>query len=57
MGRRPGERQQELGIATSRVAAPGHIFYDKLNRLLDEAGFDAFAEELCEHVLHAARRS
>ena len=26
----------------------GHIFYDKLNQVLDEAGFDSFVEKLCE---------
>jgi len=26
---------------------PAHPFYDRLNRVLDEAGFDAFAEDLC----------
>ena len=25
----------------------GHPFYERLNRLLDEAGFDAFVEEQC----------
>jgi hypothetical protein len=49
MGRRAGERQQELWIATGALASvPKHIFYDKLNELLDEAGFDEFIEELCE---------
>jgi len=49
MGRRAGERQQELWIATGALASvPKHVFYDKLNELLDEAGFDRFVEELCE---------
>jgi hypothetical protein len=49
MGRRPQERQQEFWIANAALASvPKHIFYDKLNGLLDEAGFDAFVEELCE---------
>jgi hypothetical protein len=49
MGRRPQERQQEFWIANAALAAvPKHVFYDKLNGLLDEAGFDAFVEELCE---------
>jgi transposase len=26
---------------------PANPFYDRLNRILDEAGFDAFAEDLC----------
>ena len=49
MGRREQGRQQEFWIATDALASvPQHVFYDKLNRLLDEAGFDAFVEELCE---------
>ena len=49
MGRRPQDRQQEFWIASDALASvPQHVFYDKLNRLLDEAGFDRFVEELCE---------
>lgn len=49
MGRRQQDRQQEFWIATEALASvPQHIFYDKLNRLLDEARFDEFVEELCE---------
>ena len=49
MGRRQQDRQQEFWVATDALASvPQHIFYDKLNRLLDEAGFDEFVEELCE---------
>jgi hypothetical protein len=36
MGHRAGERQQELWIATGALASvPKHVFYDKLNELLD----------------------
>lgn len=49
MGRRPAERQGELWVsATEMPGAPGHIFYDKLNQLLAEAGFDAYVEALCQ---------
>lgn len=49
MGRRPREQQQEFWITSDALAAtPKHIFYDKLNELLDEAGFDDFVERLCE---------
>jgi transposase len=35
-------------VASSALsAAPGHPFYRELNRLLDAAGFDRFAEERC----------
>ncbi len=48
MGRRGGERQDELWIPTAAVArGPGHPFYDKLNELLAEAGFDRWVEERC----------
>jgi transposase len=49
MGRRGRERQGEFWIASEALAStPRHIFYDKLNSLLDEAGFDRFVEGLCE---------
>ncbi|MBB4200462.1 transposase [Rhodoblastus sphagnicola] len=28
--------------------SPGHAFYDRLNKLLSDAGFDAFVEEVCK---------
>ena len=43
------EEQQELWIATADVPkAPRHVFYDRLNKLLADAGFDSFVEELVE---------
>ena len=43
------EEQQELWVATADIAkAPRHVFYDRLNKLLAEAGFDSFVEELVE---------
>jgi len=49
LGRRNGESQQEMWIATSRIAqAPGHPFYRELNRRLATAGFDRWIEGLCE---------
>jgi len=42
------QRQPELWIAGSDVAhSPGHPFYQRLNSLLSEKGFDAFVERLC----------
>ena len=32
----------------------GHPFFERLNRVLEEAGFDAFVEELCA-AFYAAR--
>ena len=41
-------RPAELFIPTAQLAqGPGHPFYTQLNAVLAEAGFDAFAEELC----------
>src|SRR5262249_37785928 len=41
MGRRPSEHQPELWVPTTDLPrSPGHAFYDTLNRLLAEAGFD-----------------
>lgn len=47
LGRRKREQQQELWIATGAIdAAPGHVFYQRLNDLLREEDFDKFVEEL-----------
>jgi hypothetical protein len=36
-------------IATADLPpAPAHPFYQRLNRLLDEARFDAYVEDLCQ---------
>lgn len=49
LGRRNHERQGELWVATQGLpSSPGHVFYEKLNCLLAEAGFDAWVEKLCE---------
>src|SRR5436305_5142134 len=48
MGRRPTEQQPEFWVPTADLPqSPGHVFYDKLNQLLTETGFDRFVEELC----------
>ena len=48
MGRRKRERQSELWIAADQVAAaPRHVFYEKLNRVLERGGFDELVESLC----------
>jgi transposase len=47
MGRRK-PRQESLFVAADQLAqAPGHPFYQKLNALLDEAGFDRWVERRC----------
>ena len=46
--RRSGGRQRSMWVASSEVPrSAGNPFYERLNRVLDEAGFDAFAEERC----------
>lgn len=46
-GKRESEGQREFGLETDRLATDsGHVFYDKLNRLLSEKGFDLFESEL-----------
>ena len=47
MGRREAD-QESIWVASHNLArSPGHAFYDKLNEVLDESGFDRFVEELC----------
>ena len=46
--RQQRERQEDFWIATAELPrSAGHPFYERLNRLLEEAGFDAFVEERC----------
>jgi transposase len=47
LGKWTNEKQQDLFIAAASLPrSPGHPFYQALNRLLAEAGFDAYVEEL-----------
>ena len=48
MGKRSTEQGPMWVAATELPASPGHPFYTKLNAILDEAGFDRFAEEQCQ---------
>src|SRR5260370_12623165 len=49
MGKRKrGGRQSTIWIATNDLPrTSAHPFYERLNRILDQAGFDAHVEELC----------
>ena len=48
LGRRRDQFQQELMVPTSSLPrSPGHPFYMALNKVLAEAKFDAYVEELC----------
>jgi transposase len=59
LGKRGDERQGEFWTPTQNLTGgPGHVFYDKLNRVLAQAGFDKFVEELCEpYYEQTGRRS
>ena len=47
--KRNSERQAELWVATPQLPVSlGHVFYEKLNGLLAQAGFDDWIEGLCE---------
>ena len=49
---RQGARQADLMMGWAELPrSPGHVFYDQLQRVLNEAGFDAFAETLVPAVL------
>src|SRR3990167_3367163 len=46
--RKHRERQEGFWVATAELPrSAGHPFYERLNELLEEAGFDAFVEERC----------
>jgi len=47
--RREGEVQSDLVVSWAEMPrSPGHVFYDKLQNLMTEAGFDAFVETSCK---------
>jgi transposase len=49
MGKRESEQQQDLFITHDKLPrSPGHVFYQKLNGVLNAAGFDRWVENLCE---------
>jgi transposase len=45
---RQGERQTDLMVGWAELPrSPGHAFYDRLQAVLVETGFDGFAEAQC----------
>ena len=42
---RAGQKQEEMFYAGEVAQAPAHPFYEALNRVLKQAGFDKFGEE------------
>jgi hypothetical protein len=47
LGKRKSEQQAAWIATTELPKSPGHPFYQKLNALLAEAGFDVWLEKLC----------
>ncbi len=48
MGRKR-RRQESLWIATQKLPrTKGHVFYERVNRILEGDGFDRFVEEACQ---------
>ena len=55
--RKSREKQEDLWVAhTDLAVAPRHLFYQRLNELLDSAGFDGFVENAVRKVLCRALR-
>src|SRR5215208_7301218 len=53
---RQGERQADLMVGWAELPrSPGHAFYDRLQAVLVEAGFDGFAETRCEPYYASGR--
>jgi len=50
--KRDRQKQEEMFYASERAEAPGHPFYEQLNGVLDDAGFDRFCEEQCRDFYH-----
>lgn len=49
MGKKRRNQQAEMWVETGSLPeAPGHPFYQKLNEILLEHGFDDYVEDLCE---------
>ncbi|MCY4059192.1 MAG: transposase [Gammaproteobacteria bacterium] len=47
VGKRSAGRQDEMFVATSEIRRLSHPFYQALERMLKNEGFDAFAEATC----------
>src|ERR1700692_2818824 len=50
--KRARQKQEEMFYASERAEAPGHPFYEQLDGVLEEAGFDQFCEERCRDFYH-----
>src|SRR6266568_3201573 len=50
--RKQRQRQEGLWYRSELPEAPGHPFYQRLNQVLDKAGFDEFCEGRCRKFYH-----
>jgi transposase len=50
--RKQHERQEPLWYRSELAEAPGDPFYQRLNRVLDQEGFDRFCEDWCREFYH-----
>jgi transposase len=50
--RKQRERQEPLWYRAELAEAPGHPFYRRLNRVLEQAGFDRYCEAQCRDFYH-----
>ena len=50
--RKQREGQEPLWYRAELAEAPGHPFYRRLNRVLEQAGFDRYCEEQCRDFYH-----
>lgn len=48
MGREGARQDQMMVLWDELPRSPGHVFYDRLQMVLRDAGFDRFAEKLCQ---------
>ena len=55
LGRRSGVEEGLWVPTTELPRSPGHPFYERVNRVLREAGFDRFVEDLCRPHYAAAQ--
>ena len=46
MGKRSRQRQEPLWVSVGSIRTAGHVFYEKLNQVLDDSEFDRFVESL-----------
>src|ERR1700738_5167377 len=53
--RRHRQRQEGLWYGSELPEAPGHPFYQRLNQVLDKAGFDEFCESRSRKFYHGKR--